>query len=292
VGSEYKQSNVIAILIAAISAFTLLCTGCSTPLAIATFSASAEQALDHGPALFKDLYGTCARARLYQQPVQPLFKGSQPASGQEIQACLQFRAEGDALITDSDAFSKYFSALHELAEFNASAISGPATGAATQAAATANLTTSQIQAMGKLASLITQAATEHFQRVRLMHLLEQADPSVQDAVQAFQTVARDYEGLLDEERRRMRARYQDASVGVSTPLLLLLDRAFQEEAAGIETRRNAAEAYIKALREVAEGHQLLALNAKKVSPKELGMALEPYTSNLRQLVPQIQKAFP
>jgi hypothetical protein len=262
------------------------CTSCNSPQGVAEFAASAAQAVEQGPPLFRDLYGTCARAWLDRQPVEPVFKGKQPLE-QPASTCARFQSEGDALIADSATLGAYFNAIHDLAAFNTSSAKAPSTTAAAQAASTANLTVSQVNAIGKLGGLVTDAATGHYQRSHLSRYLKEANTSVIDAVQAFETVARDYEGMLDEERRAVRARYQDASGAADTAVVLLLNHAYAEDMNDLGRRKAAADAYIAALEQVSEGHQKLASsNARKWGP-----ALEPYTSKLKKLVPQMQKGF-
>jgi hypothetical protein len=262
------------------------CTSCNSPQAVAEFAASAAQAVEQGTPLFRDLYGSCARARLDRQPIEPLFKGK-PALEQPASACARVQSEGDALITDSATLSAYFNAIHELAASNTSGVTAPSTNAAVQAATTANLTFSQATAVGKLAGLVAQAAAGHYQKSHLIRYLDEANTSVLDAAQAFETVARDYEGMLDEERRAMRARYQDASGSADTAVVLLLNHAYTADLEEIQRRKAAADAYIAALEQVSEGHQKLASE----DAKEWGPALEPYTSKLKKLVPQMQKGF-
>ncbi|MGH9582312.1 MAG: hypothetical protein ACRD4O_05200, partial [Bryobacteraceae bacterium] len=107
----------------------LVCTSCNSSQPVAAFAANAQRALDQGPPLFRDLYGSCVRAHLDRRPVEPLFKGKLAPRANvprpQIAACSQLKPEGDALATDSAALSAYFKTIHELAAFDTSATAAP-----------------------------------------------------------------------------------------------------------------------------------------------------------------------
>src|SRR5579875_827139 len=278
-----------------IVAVLLFSTDCNSPQAIATFAASSEQAIQQGPPLFADLYGACGRIHFYREPIRPVFIGenAKQVNTREPQssACASFQAEAGALGAASATLSAYFQAMQEFASSKTSAVMAPSAAASVQAATTANLTASQIQAVGKLAGLVAQAASEHYQRSHLIRYLKEADSSVSHITEAFAKIARDYQGMLEEERRELRARYQDADGRADPAVVLLLDRAYTEDMKEIDDRRQGAEAYITALQQISQGHHELAAKASQLKAKEVGLALEPYVARLQQLVPQVQRAF-
>jgi len=266
---------------------------CTPPVAIATFAASAETAISAGPAIFADIHHSCARRELDEQRIvakYPHAGQSQPDDAMPGQSvCASFVPEVKELEHVSSILGSYFRTMQQLAAFDESKVSVQAKEAGESAGTAAILSLNQIDSVAKLSGLITRAFTQHYQRSKLIELLRAADPHVAVVCQVLESVlSKDYSGLLDEEERAMKRRYQRVS-GVDNPAtVLLLNRAYSEDLAELQRRRAAANGYAAALEQVRDGHHQLATDAGRLKNKEIALALAPYISRIQTLVAQIQ----
>jgi hypothetical protein len=275
---------------------SLLMAGCSSPLAVSAFAHSSNEALAAGPAIFRDIHGSCVRRHTNAASITPLFMpatgpGSSPV-GAENPACAAFVSQGEGLTQASSVLASYFRAMEQLAAFNTSTISSAGEKAGENASSTAQLTAVQADSVGKLAGIVTQLFTEGYRRGKLLHFLREADSAVASVTTAFETVvSKDYESLLREEQQSLMARYQNAGDTSNAAILLLLNRSYTDDVNQLNRRRDSAEAYVQALQKIREGHRELAKNLPHLKGKELSLALDAYTSGLDELVPVLQKAF-
>ncbi len=213
-------------------------------------------------------------------------------SSSENPVCAPFRMQGDALIQASDILSAYFRAMQELASFNTSAVSSTSQKAGENAGFAAKFNTTQADSVGKLAALVTQLLTERYQRTQLLKLLREADPAIESVTQALEdVVSKDYMSLLREEQQSLTAQYQNVGDTGNTAMILLLNRSYTEELNQLNRRKTIADAYVRALGQIREGHHQLALNVHHLKSKEISMALQPYTARLQGLVPTLQNGF-
>jgi len=182
----------------------------------------------------------------------------------------------------------YLRAVQQLAAFNTSSVSTGNETAAESAATAANLSLIQVDSVGKLASLVTQIFTAGYQRSRLLESLRSADPHIAAITEGLDAVIGNYIEFLQEERQTVTARYQSVGGTDQPAMVLLLNRAYYDDLAAIQRRREAAGAYREALKNIREGHHQLTLSAHRLNTKELSLALQPYTSKLDGLVPVLQ----
>ncbi len=283
--------NVVFFIILGIAA-TLSCT---SPAAIANFADASEKALAQGPPIFRDLHDSCLRRHLAVQPILPAYlpSGSKSSAPADVEAvCAAFAQQGDGLAKASDVLSAYFRAMQQLASFNTSTVSAPAEQAAENAATGAQLNLVQIDSIGKLAGIVTEAFTAGYRRRRLNEYLRQADQSISAVSGGFQNIAgKDYESLLVEERSALVFRYRQAGDATNSATILLLNRAYGDDLAELNRHKAAADAYVQALALIRDGHHTLAQNAGRLNTKGAGLAIQPYTEKIEALLPVIEKGF-
>ena len=269
---------------------------CAAPEAVSSFSASAQQALSGGPALFSDIHESCLR-RQALRPSAPLFpafvppgsKDAPPAGVPGAAVCARFAPQGQGLTKVSGVLADYFKAMQKLAGFQVSGVTAANEAGAENAASAAGLDYTQVVSIGKLANLVTRLVTEGYQRSQLLTGLTDADPEIQTITTGLDTVAKLYIDSLNEEQQTITAEYQTAGGTKDRGMLLLLNRAYSEDLEQVTQKRAAATAYRDALRNIRDGHHTLARDAHYMNAKELMKALQPYTSNLNGLIPSISK---
>lgn len=269
---------------------------CTSPAGVSEFARSAQRVLLQSPDIFRDIDGSCGRRHADAAPINPVFMPAkstgEAASSSENPVCAPFRMQGDGLIQASDILSAYFRAMQELASFNTSAVSSTSQKAGENAGFTAKFNTTQADSVGKLAALVTQLLTERYQRTQLLNFLREADPAIDSVTQALEdVVSKDYLSLLREEQQSLTAQYQNVGDTGNTAIILLLNRSYTDELNQLNRRKTIADAYVRALGQIREGHHQLALNVRHLKSKEITMALQPYTARLQGLVPTLQNGF-
>lgn len=278
-----------------ILAGSLVLSSCTSPEAVADFSSTAQKALRQGSPIFRDIPASCARRHLDAQPTSPIYfaeggdSGSAGAGGSPV--CARFEPQGEALVKASNVLIAYFAAIQQLAAFNTSTVSSDSERVAENSAAAAQLSLTQIDSIGKLAGLITQAFTKRYKRTHLVTCVREADASVASVTRGFEDiVSKDYEGLLREEQQTVTARYQNIGDIQDRALILLLNRAYMADVNDLTRRKTAAEAYVQALEQIRDAHHALAQNAQRLNSKQFAVALNAYTTKLQALVPAAQIA--
>lgn len=289
-----SQKKVVASIFATALALALL--SCAAPQVIGAFADSAQKALAGGPPLFEDLHDSCVRRESARpsRPILPVFvppgsKNAPPKDSPDLAACTRFAAEGQALTKVSDVLTAYFRAMQQLSDFNTSSVTATNEASAENAATAAGLNTVQIDSVGKLANFVTGVFTSHYQKSRLVKYLRDADPEVADITQGLETVVKNYDVFLNEEQQTITARYQTVGDSNQPAMLLLLNRAYSDDLAQIQHRRDAAGSYMVVLTNIREGHHKLVEVAQHMNAKELTLALQPYTSKLDASATALQK---
>jgi hypothetical protein len=273
----------------------LLLDSCVSPQAVASFAGNAEKTFEDGAVLFGDLHGTCERRHAAAAVVSPIFfpaalRAASEGNPPELPACAAFAREGEDLTKASAVLSDYFRSMQQLASFDSTTVSGPSAQGATSIAGTSGLNYTQVDSVSKLASLLTEAFTERYRQHDLVKILSRADPSIGSLTQAFEDiVAKDYAGLLSEEQRSVAAQYQSVADTKVPATILLLNRAYLDDLNELNRRKATAEAFVQALRQIRDGHHMLAQNAKRLKAKDLTVALQPFTDKLEGLLPVVEK---
>jgi hypothetical protein len=269
---------------------------CESPQAISAFADSAQKTLAAGPPLFNDIHDSCVRRETARPglPILPSFvppgsKNAPPKNPPGVGACARFTAEAQGLDKVSDVLTAYLRVVQQLAAFNTSSVSTANETGAESAATAANLSLVQVDSVGKLASLVTQIFTAGYQRRRLFESLRTADPHIAAITEGLDAVIGNYIDFLQEEQQTVTARYQSVAGSDQPAMVLLLNRAYSDDLAAIQRRRDVARAYRESLKNIREGHHQLVLSAHRLNTKELSLALQPYTSKLDGLVPVLQE---
>ena len=244
--------------------------------------------LEAGDSVTDDLGESCERRHWIGRPLRQIMPLSPALALEPTSACEHFRQESTELIEVRRIVARYFNALEDLSHFNTMEISGPAGVAGINAGTAGKLSAVYSDSTGKLASVLTQAMTEHYRQGKTVELLREADGSVSAILTGIeQIIGSDYMSLLKEEERSNAGTFREASLGQSSSMVLLLNRAYRQEVASGQRRSKASAAYVSALREIVAGHaQLAKLGAAK--PATVTAALAPHIAELQRLLPVLK----
>ena len=279
--------TVSAVFVLAMCAMVLSC-GPSTE--VVAFADEARQVFEAGSFIFDDLPESCVRRHAAAEPIRALYLPLKPATATSPDAtCERFSAEARALRQQSSLLVTYFTAMKQLAAFNTMNLSTPVETAA-QSSSEGELGKAQAEAAGKLSGIVTQAIAGHYQRRKIAHYVQEADPSIAVITNNFEKIAGDdYERLLREEQQTLTARYQEVGETGSLAVIVLLNRAYSDDVNAVKQRKVMAEAYAKALETIREGHAKLAEGSRHEEGKALQPALQGYISKLEELLPAMRQ---
>ena len=266
----------------------LVAASCNPPAAVANFASVAGQTVTRGGPVYEDIHDSCLRRQADEAHLQPEYLNP---SAQFNGACASLVPAVQEAQQAASVLANYFRAMQQLAAFDESQVSTQAmqTGASLSTAAV--LSANQVDAVSKLSGLITEVATRHYRRAKLRDIVTEADPHIAAVTQGLETViTKDYAGLLDEEQRALNRRYRLVHRADEPATVLLLNRAYTQDMAALQRRREAARAYASALKEIRDAHHDIAQKAGQLGSKQTALALQPYISQLQAAAPKMQEA--
>jgi hypothetical protein len=275
------KAAIALVLVIAVGQF-----GCVTPAEVSKFCTSAIAALQPGDALFDDIKSSCVR-ELQTQEDFGKFSIADPSAKE----CDDQGKHADGLKAAAKILTGYFTALNELASFDAAKNGGDANALVGKVGADTKLSAGMQKSVGVIGGFLTRVATSGYRQAHLTKDLA----SVRDDVQAVMNglgdaIGVDYLRVLGIEEQKAAERYRE--FGLKHPdAVLTLDARWQSERAVFDAKRKAAQCYKEALDAAAKGNGELVAHAHHLKAKDLSAALTSYSSQLDSLAPVIRKAF-
>jgi hypothetical protein len=154
---------------------------------------------------------------------------------------------------------------------------------------------SGVKAARDLCAVLTEAAAGKWRRSKLGVVIETANPDVRALAEALDgIIAEDYARLLDEESEAARKFYLGKlrEHGGEEPLAsVLVFSKWRDEEAVIEGKRKAADAYVKVLDKIVEGHQDLFDRREKLGSKESRRLVLRHVTAIEELLGEVHRAF-
>lgn len=275
--------------------FVLLVSGCVSTDAVSKFATQSSQALAQGQPIVEDLEASCIRQHLAEQDIpadlKKLFDPSAVKVAAADPACVDYAAVQPGLLALLKVMTDYFTALSQLAS-TGTASTGKSASTNAQTAKTSNSDSNVLSALTNISTFLGQVATNGYREKQLAHDIEARDPDVAIVISALKEVVQGrYEKhQLDSEQNSITQAYLGLLSKTSDPAIRALFRnQWQADVALIDAKRAAADAFVKALDTIQEGHNKLATNAGKINPKDLPALIQPYTDSLSNLAPSLQK---
>lgn len=271
-----------------VAAILLVPSGCNTPDSVADFCGASEKALLTTEPIFADLGGSCLReVNLRQEIGSFTVVDSDPG-------CAAIQKQADASVATVQLLDDYFAALHALAKFGVAKTGSDANDLAAKAAGAFGAGADAQTAVGTIAKFLTTAATGAYQLKSLNRDIAQVNTNVAAVTDALvQILQENYlKQGLDDEQKKLTVHYREyAQAHPDGTVTLLLDDRWRADRKVLDERRAAAVDAVAALRSIKAGTASLAAHAGSLKAKEIPALLDPYTSQLQDLIPQIQKAF-
>ena len=148
------------------------------------------------------------------------------------------------------------------------------------------LEAAQVTAIGKLIDFGARAAIDGYRQKELSKLLKDNDPSVQVLLKQMRFISGGaIKQALEDEKAALDKRY----TGILTPLdanslsYLQASQTWFEKRNEISEKVKACDSYAAALEKIAAGHKKLALEADRMSKKDLSNLISGYKEETKAL---------
>jgi hypothetical protein len=296
-----------AILGLLVSAF---CTSCADLTEVARFAASAKAASTGYSAIIDDFAASATRRALYVSDEEKpnVLKSAQVYRDEQAQMLAAQKPLVDyinalaAISTDSTAAA---GKSKSSASDSASAKSTAAKKSPSSSDASTDPTASDLEKLGMkpaeataavgLANKLVAALTAGYRSDKAGKAIHDSNQDLQDYLQGLEhIVGTDYPLVLNNERIGATKYYENllAQYGDKEPLAAITTRAQMRQALdGIDKREQAAQAYVKILTDIGQGHQKLYDAGEKISTAQLFSIVEPYISDIYTQSMKVAKAF-
>lgn len=310
-------------LIAGIAILSVACLiGCASADAVASFASTSSTALKQGDSIFSDFSSSYLRRQCSDRDVVLKF-ADQPQPQDCLTSALEqqdfpgWQKAGRDAADVAGLLAAYFDKIHALAAFGTSANGSgkAASGGGGGDAATANAAntaakglasksksflSSDVSAVESLANVFVKILTAGYRDRELQKLIQDGNAPVHTITAALSRVIQDEyrlpatdqgSHLLAQERQSLLRRFQDAGPQESDQgVKMLLQADWDQQIGALMSRDAAAKSYCDALAKIAAGQDQLIAQKTKFTAKSIAMALDPYTSDLKDLTTKIQKA--
>lgn len=275
---------------------TLCCTSCADLTEVAKFAASAQSACTGYSDIINDFVGSATRRSLYVRDTEK----EKAEAQREIETYKGLQAD---MLSAQKPLVDYIAALAAISTSTPAAASKSAAASAssTSAPSAASLKnagivdTKEATAALGLATKVTALLTAGYRSDQAGKAIQEANPDLQDYLKGLeQIVGTDYPLRLDAEKSAVVGHYSDLANQYSATEPLAVKIALQQkeqDLAAIETRRQAAVAYVKILTDIGEGHQKLADAGQKLTASLLVSIVEPYAADIESQSIAVKKAF-
>ena len=260
----------------------LVLTGCVDLGELGKFLAVSRTANASFSCLVADMKASCLRFNRYV-----------PSEGPK-QDCNQYDKITPGLLSAQAVLIDYITALGGISSSNPVTFTGNIQ-TLTANLQEAGLNPQQVAASTSLADVIKRGSLAAYRKRKVANLIATENSDIQILTQALAKIAGvDYEQLLSNEAEAERKYYEGSIKEFSSrePLtVLLVKRAWDQDARDLAAKRNAAEAYVYAVTSFARGHEKLFNHRNHLTTKELVNDLAPEIGGMSNPMADLCQAF-
>ena len=153
---------------------------------------------------------------------------------------------------------------------------------------------SKADAFASLTKLITKAATDMYRQRKLKQLIGDSNKDFQTVISAMtDIVGQDFVSSLDNEAAAIDKYYKEiVTIADKAPpqqaAVELLKEKWREKKDEVEVKKQACILYVKTLKTIGGGHQLLFENKDKLSSKQVLDSINSYGKDVSAIYKQIK----
>lgn len=278
-----RSKNAGVVFASKAVAIALLCTltSCIDLSQITTFSSTAKQAGTALPALVSDLKSSCERFNSYAPP------------GSAARDCSQYDAQSKGISAVQSVLLNYMQALGQLSSDKAVTFSQGTSDLATSLK-NAGLDEAASKATTGLAGKLADAVTNGYRRKKLAQFVHSENGDVQILTTGLANIiGNDYKQVLDNEKTAMESYYKRALLNQDREPLtaVLVQHQWLQDESSLKAKMDAADAYAKIMKSIADGHQKLNNAGTSLNTKDLLQILGKDIGDIASSVTDVNKAF-
>ena len=267
--------------VALLSLLALL-PGCVSMQAVKDYSSYSRSTVESVNPVAKDFYSSCLRANSYK----PWKSYSKCASEQEA---------SKAIMKVAEVLDAYGAALGALASDELVDYSADVAKLTAEVKKLKNFDDKKVYALGKLSSLIANAATSAYQQKEVVKFIQAGDDSVTTVSNGLaDIVASNYSQAIKLELSAWEDGYKRAERAErnSKPIAWeAYSKAQWQTRADLESKRSAAQALAKGIRAIGETHAKLKQDAERITGKEVYASVRSYVDAIKPVIKEVQDAF-
>jgi len=265
--------------------------GYSSPSAVRRYTSVSTAAGERFSEIANDLPGSCQRRERYH-----LFGQWQSdldsLDGQTAEACAKYTRAAPRVVAAHRVLTRYLAALGKLSAGDLVAYDKPLDEFAKTLVQTDMLGEDGINAVKSISEVLMEAASGGWRRKQLGAVIEKTNPDIQNLTAVLRgIVAEDYAQLLESEAEAARKFYlgkiRDHREEEPLTAVLVYEKWRKEEDA-IESRREAAGAYVKVLERIAAGHQDLYDHRSELDSKDVKKLVLEHVASIEELVTNVR----
>lgn len=263
---------------------TLALTACADLTAVQKLATAGEKAGESLAPIAADIAGSCERTRSYE-----------PRDIAEKRNCDSEKSLEKPLLAVGRVLEKYLQALGSLAGGKTGVYDASLGGIAGGLEASGKFDKGRVAAVGGIVKFMSDAATDAARRRTLSDAVRSQNANVQSIIAALQSiVGTDY--LLDLQNEELALSSFSETLlrehGKTEPLAAVVAGAeWQRAHESLKTRRDAANAYGRALAKLSQAHQRLADGSENLGAKELMSRILSDAEEIESLREKVVKAF-
>ena len=191
------------------------------------------------------------------------------------------RTKRAELVRSHEVIRVYMATLATLAGGGSTGVNPSVAGSTVEIGNSGLLNSSEQQAFGKLATLVSHAATDSYRKTTVRQMIRQAAPDFPTAIAALQHAIR----LIGDEQLggeigalNQYYRIQSGLPDPTTPAWarVLVEEIRQEREAAVQQKMEVCRAYATALGRIADGHAAMLRNLDHLDARELVVLLKQY----------------
>jgi hypothetical protein len=275
----------------AVSVLQLVAVGCSSPSAVRRYASVSAVAGEKFSPVADDLCGSCQRRERYHL-LGHWESDLDSLDERTAEACEEYARAEPHLVAAHRVLTRYLTALGRLSAGDLVTYDKPLDKLAGTLTQTDIFGEDGINAVKGISEVLMEAVSGGWRRKQLGAVIEKTNPDIQSLTAVLrEIVEKDYEQLLESEAEAARKFYlgELREHGEEEPLtaVLVYDKWSQEDGV-IETRKDAARAYVKVLERIAAGHQNLYDHRNELSSKEVRRLVLGHVTSIEELVRSVR----
>ena len=260
----------------------MLLSGCVSMQAVKDYSTLSRTTIESVTPVAKDFHASCLRANSYK----PLSVYSKCDSEQEA---------SKAILTVASVLDAYGAALGALASDELADYNTDVTKLTDELKKLKAGDDKMIDTIGKLSSLIANAATSAYQQKEVVKFIQAGDESISNVADGLaDLIEKNYEKAISLELSAWTDAYKrvERVERESKPLEWeAYSKTQWQQRSELETRLSATRALAKSIRGIGQTHHRLKQDAEKITGKEVYASVRTFVDAAKPVIKDVQEAF-